>query len=82
MLFSVPKIGFRNAVLRNLIRRRIREAYRRRKTALYDFLTGEKICITMIVIFKENSVPDYKSVERSIDEMLKKLISLVSEKEK
>src|ERR1043166_8026451 len=38
--FSVPKRNFRKAVHRNLIQRRMREAYRKNKQALYTLLDG------------------------------------------
>ena len=45
--FSVPKKVFKSAVTRNLIKRRTREAYRKNKAILYDFLTAsrKKNCI-------------------------------------
>ena len=36
--FSVSKRGFRLAVTRNLIKRRMREAYRKNKYLLYEYL--------------------------------------------
>lgn len=82
VVFSVPKMGFRHAVLRNLIKRRMREAYRKKKDFLYEFLTGRNICVAMIIIFRTPSIPDYQSVEKSIDETLKKLTLMISDKEK
>lgn len=82
VLFSIPKMGFRHAVVRNLIKRRMREAYRKKKFLLYEFLRGRNICVAMIIIFRGNSVPDYQSVEKSIDEIFKKLILMIADKEK
>jgi ribonuclease P protein component len=48
---SVPKKSFRLAVTRNLIKRRIREAYRKKKQILYNFLSEEKIQITFVLIW-------------------------------
>jgi len=70
--FSVPKRGFRLAVARNLLKRRMREAYRRNKHVLYDFLRGENIRIAFIVIFRADSIPDYRAIERSIRELINK----------
>ncbi len=41
IVISVSKRSFRLAVTRNLIKRRVREAYRKNKNLLYDFLTAE-----------------------------------------
>ena len=69
--FSVPKKGFKLAVTRNLIKRRTREAYRKNKAILYNFLNScdKKIVFTMIL--RANSVPDYLTVENSVKEMFK-----------
>ena len=69
---SVPKRGFRHAVARNLLKRRMREAYRRNKHVLYDFLSEENIRIAFIVIFRADSIPDYRAIERSIRELINK----------
>jgi ribonuclease P protein component len=80
VVFSVSKKGFRHAVTRNLIKRRMREAYRRNKKTLYEHLLLVNIQIVFAVILKGNSVPDYLAIERSIKEMINKLIILNSRK--
>ena len=78
VLFSVSKKGFRLAVTRNLIKRRMREAYRKNKNILYEQLIKENIQVVLIVIFKGNLVPDYMIVEKSIREIINKLIILIN----
>ncbi len=80
--FSVSKKGFRLAVTRNLIKRRMREAYRKNKSTLYTQLVSENIQIVFIVILKGNAVPDYLTMEKSMKEMLNKLIILTKENKK
>jgi ribonuclease P protein component len=63
---SVPKKIFRLAVTRNLIKRRIREAYRRNKQVLYECLDSENVQIAFIMIFRQDTVPDYQTVEKSV----------------
>jgi ribonuclease P protein component len=74
--FSVSKRGFRLAVTRNLIKRRMREAYRKNKNILYDHLISHNIKIAFVVILRGNAVPDYLTIEKSIKEMINKLIML------
>jgi ribonuclease P protein component len=80
--FSVTKKGFRHAVSRNLLKRRMREAYRKNKHVLYSYLDSEKIQLEFIVIYRENSISDFASIEKSMKELLEKLISLIRVKEK
>jgi ribonuclease P protein component len=77
--FSVSKRGFKLAVTRNLIKRRIKEAYRKNKHLLYEFLRGDGSTIIFIIIFKGNSVPEYTEVEKSVREMLNKFITLLGD---
>jgi len=74
--FSVSKRGFKLAVTRNLIKRRMREAYRKNKNTLYEHLDRENIHLVFIVILRGNSVPDYLTVEKHIKNVIDKLIVL------
>ena len=78
--FSISKKSFRLAVKRNLIKRRMREAYRRNKQELYDFLDSKDIRVVFIVIFRESNVPDYKALDKSVKEMITKFIDLLKAK--
>jgi len=69
--FSIPKKGFKLAVTRNLIKRRTREAYRVHKAILYDILYSKEKKIVFTMIFRDNSIPDYITVENSVKEMIK-----------
>ncbi|MDQ1297441.1 MAG: ribonuclease protein component [Bacteroidota bacterium] len=80
--FSVPKKGFRGAVTRNLLKRRMKEAYRKNKHILYDYLIPEKIQIAVIVIFRGKVVTDYLTIEKTIVEMLDNLTNLIRENKK
>jgi ribonuclease P protein component len=77
--FSVSKRGFRLAVVRNLIKRRMREAYRKNKYLLYEFLASENMQIVLIVIMKGNTIPDSAAIENSIKELLSRLITRIRE---
>jgi ribonuclease P protein component len=77
--FSVSKRGFRLAVTRNLIKRRMREAYRKNKSPLYDNLLSQNIQIAFVVIMRGNTVPDYAAVEKAIIGVINKLTFLTKE---
>lgn len=80
--FSVSKRGFRHAVTRNLLKRRMREAYRKNKHFLYEILDSENIRIAFIIIFRDNSIPDYLSIEKSMNELIRRLAGQVKERNK
>jgi len=80
VMFSVPKRGFRHAVTRNLIKRRLRESYRRNKKVLYEYLFSADIRVYLVIIIKGNSVPDYSTIEKTVAELLNTLIFKVKEK--
>ncbi len=77
MAISVPKKSFRLAVTRNLIKRRIREAYRKNKHLLYNCLASENIQVAFILIFRQDRVPDYRTLEKSVKETLGTLCDLI-----
>jgi ribonuclease P protein component len=80
--FSVPKRIFRHAVTRNLLKRRMREAYRKNKYILYDFLGTENVRIVFLLIFRDVKVPDYLTIEKSMRELIGKLINDAGKNEK
>ena len=79
VLFSVLKKNFRLAVTRNLLKRRMREAYRKNKHILYDFLERENAGIVFAVIYKANTVSPYGEIELSMKEMINKLCVSIKE---
>ena len=78
--FSVSKRGFKLAITRNLLKRRMREAYRKNKKTLYDYLASQNIQIVFVVILRGNGVPEYAAIEKAMNEMINKLINLTKEK--
>ncbi len=70
--FTVGKRNFKRAVQRNLIKRRMREAYRLNKHNLYNEI-GEKQ-MAVFFIYTGKTISEYKQIETAIKKGIKKLI--------
>lgn len=75
--FVVPKRHFKKAVLRNKIKRRIRETYRLNKHSIYShFQSKEKQCAIMIVYTGKEELP-YDEIDKKMQILIRKLINKV-----
>jgi len=64
VLVSVPKKHFKKSVVRNKIKRRIREAYRQHKHLLYNKTTDLPFLLGYVYISK--NVQSYKLIEEQV----------------
>ena len=80
--FSVLKKGFKKAVDRNLLKRRMREAYRQEKGNLYEKLDSLNIKIAFMIIFRGNTIPAFSEIQGAMKETIDKLCKTVSDRQK
>jgi len=64
LLISVSKKHFKKSVVRNMIKRRIREAYRQHKNTLYNKMSGLPFLLGYVYISK--NVHTYKEIEEQV----------------
>ena len=68
VLFSVPKRNHKRANVRNLLRRRTKEAYRLGKEELWR--CGKRLSVDMALIYSSKEVCDYKIVKNAVERIL------------
>ena len=73
MAVSVPKRLFKRAVDRNLLKRRIREAYRLQKPYLFDFLEEAGLSLQLVIQYKGREINDFQTIEKKLQEGLENL---------
>jgi ribonuclease P protein component len=79
VLISVSKRRFKRAYKRNLLKRRIREAYRLNKHLLIPLLESNNVNIAIAFVYLPTEIWDFKSIEKAMQELLtglKKRLSL------
>jgi ribonuclease P protein component len=74
ILISVPKRLFKHAVDRNLIKRRTREAFRKNKHILYEYLQKNNLKLNISFIYISKEIEDYSTIENKIVLTLQRLI--------
>ena len=79
ILISVPKKRFKRAVKRNLVKRQVREAYRRNKYILIDALKsredGKRLVLAFIWL--DNQIHSSEEVEHKVKKLLVHIVESV-----
>lgn len=72
-IIVVPKKKIRLAVKRNIIRRRMMEAYRLHKIEFENILKGINLQLNVAIIYQKEKIVPYKIIEEEIKLILKRL---------
>ena len=67
---SVGKRHFKRAVDRNLLKRRIREAYRKKKGELKETLSASGISMDIFFVYSNARISDYAEIETAMTSAL------------
>jgi len=76
MLISIPKRHFKKAVTRNLLKRRVREAYRKNKTELLTAMEQKNMNIDFAILWATNRIATLDEITVIIKEMIQRLSSV------
>jgi len=73
VILTVSKKKFRRAIHRNLVRRRMREAYRILKPALYTFMQRRSITIDLAIIYTGDPIPTYADIRDNMEQIINRI---------
>ncbi|MDR0667127.1 MAG: ribonuclease P protein component [Prevotellaceae bacterium] len=76
---NVPKRQFKRAVKRNLLKRRIREAFRHNKQSLYQILEDQNKAVCVFFHYVSPDLSHYAFLETNLREALAKLADRVTQ---
>lgn len=79
--FSVSKRNFKRAVHRNLLKRRMREAFRLRKNEFYQSLSSTNGQLAVMFIFIGKQISDFAEIDKGMKSALSKMSRKLSEKQ-
>jgi ribonuclease P protein component len=73
--FAVPKKKFRRANRRNLLKRRLREAFRLNKNLLYSFLEQREVHIYLLIIYIASEEKEYTIIEKALTNVFEQIMA-------
>ena len=73
MLVSVSKRFFKRAVKRNLLKRRMREAYRLNRGALRETVRRNGVAVDVAIVYSVKECQSYRSIEHAVQRILERV---------
>lgn len=74
MLVSVPKRHFKRAVKRNRVKRQVREAYRKNKHSLCEYISMlEDRCLSIAFVWLDDNLHSSAEVEQKVIRLLQRI---------
>jgi ribonuclease P protein component len=77
---SVPKRRFKSAVERNVLRRKMREAYRLNKHRIYTALADQEQQFAFMVLYTGQEALPYSEIEKAMQQIIRRFIKKVNQR--
>lgn len=74
-VINVSKRRFKRAVKRNLLRRRMKEAFRLNKSDLYTVLRRNNQQMALMILYNSNSINNYSQISEAMKDLIQLLIN-------